>query len=440
MRISKLLTISVFFIAICSSINAQEIWTLQRCLEYAKENNLQIKQQEIQIQQSQNNLLQSKLDFLPTISGSMGHNMNWGRSVNLQDLEIITNKLSQSTSLNFSGSLTIFDGLANVNTLKSSKVQLEISQGQIEKLKNEITISITRAYLQVLLSKEIEKTAQQNFLSIQEQVERTRKTVNAGSQPYTALLDMEAQLAQERLQLVNATNSVESNLLTLIQLLDLEYTMAFMTDAPDLDYLTSEFGEKSVNSIYAKALDLPQIKIAELELSKSKLQYKIQKGGALPQIRVSAGYGTFYSDGQSQAFFSQFNDNKNPSLGFNLSIPIFNGWRYNTNTRNARLNVKSTEIELKRTQNNLYKEVQQAYIDAKASYQKMIASEQNMKASQESFSITEKRFNLGMLNGTDYTVAKANLFKAQAEYYQNKFQYILLLKILDFYNGIAITL
>ena len=82
MRISKLLTISVFFIAICSSINAQEIWTLQRCLEYAKENNLQIKQQEIQIQQSQSNLLQSKLDFLPTITGLMGQNMNWGRTVN----------------------------------------------------------------------------------------------------------------------------------------------------------------------------------------------------------------------------------------------------------------------------------------------------------------------------------------------------------------------
>lgn len=440
MKLPKLLILSALLLVSLINLQAQEIWTLQRCIEYAEQNNLQIKQQELLLQQSKNNVLQSKLDFLPSISSSLGHNMNWGRSVNLQDLEIIKNKLSQSTSLNFSGSLTIFDGLANVNNLKSNKIQLEISSKQIDRLKNEITISITRAYLQVLLSKEILYTAEQSFNSVNEQAQRTKILVNAGSQPYSALLDIEAQLATERLQLVNASNNVESNLLTLIQLLDLEYTTSFITDSPNLDYLIKDFNENSINNIYQKALDLPQIKQAQLELEKSKLQYKIQKGGALPQIRLSAGYGTYYSDGQNDAFFAQFNDNKNPSLGFNLSIPIFNGWRSNTNIRNARLSVKSTEIELKKSHNTLYKEVQQAYIDAKASYQKMMASRQNMLASNESFANTQKKFDLGMLNGTDYTVAKTNLFKAQSEYYQSKFQYIFLLKILDFYKGVAITL
>ena len=187
MKFSKLFTFSILICLCYTGASAQQIWSLQRCIEYAEQNNLQIKQQEIQLQQSQNNVLQSKLDLLPSISSSLGHNMNWGRSVDLQDLEIIENKLSQNTSLNFSGSLTLFDGLANINNIKSNKVQLDISAKQIEKLKNEITIAITKEYLKILLSKEIEKTAQQNFNSTNEQVSRTKELVNARSKPYIAL-------------------------------------------------------------------------------------------------------------------------------------------------------------------------------------------------------------------------------------------------------------
>lgn len=223
-------------------------------------------------------------------------------------------------------------------------------------------------------------------------------------------------------------------------MLDIPTETNFALSTPDIDKFFTQFNEGSITSIYNSALGLPQIKSSELSLENTKLQYKIQRGNALPKLSLSAGYGTFFSDGQDQSFFTQFNNNRNPSMGFGLSIPIFNGWRSNTSIRNARLSVKNAEIELRKTHQTLYKEIQQAYLDAQSSYEKFKAAEENMKSSTESFSYTEKKFDLGMLNGTDYTVAKTNLFKSQSEFYQTKFQYIFQLKILDFYKGMPITL
>ncbi|MEG0518942.1 MAG: TolC family protein [Bacteroidales bacterium] len=419
---------------------AQSTWSLTQCINYAYENNLQLQQQKLNIDKSQNNILSSKLGLLPAVNASMSHNMNWGRSVNLQDLEIVENKLSQSTSASLSASLSIFEGFSKLNTIKNDKTQLEISAQQVEKLKNDLSISITRAYLQVLLAQEIEKTARASYKSVEEQVTRTKKLVDAGSQAYSTLLEIQAQLATEQVQLVTAQNSVRTNLLTLTQLLDIPTDTNFAIVTPDINNLFTPFNPNNITSIYHSALNLPEIKTSELSLESSKLALKIQKGAALPKISLSAGYGTYYSDGQEQAFFTQFNNNKNPSLGFGLSVPIFNGWRSNTSIRNARIDVKNSEIELKKIHQTLYKEIQQAYNDAISFYEKYKAAEQNMKSSAESFSYTEQKFSLGMLNGTDYTVAKTNLFKSQSEYYQTKFQYIFQLKILDFYKGIPITL
>ncbi len=433
----KIKGLALFLVCAFSVTNAwaQEKWSLEKCIEYAYENNLQIQQQRLLTIQQSNNLLQSKMNFAPSISASISHSMNWGKSVNVQDLTIIENKLSQSTSASAGAQLTIFEGLRKINELKNAGNELKISEQETERIKNELYISITKAYLQVLLAKQIKETANENYKSTLEQVERTKKLVDAGSQAYSTLLEIQSQLATDRMQMVTADNDVRSNMLTLAQALDLPPSSNFDIQEPEIDaLLLIPYNFSDINSTYNNALKLPQIKTAELNLESSKLKYKIQKGAALPSLNLSAGYGTYYSDSRENAFFSQFNDNKNPSLGFSLSIPIFNGWRSNTAIRNARLNVKSTEIELKKKQQSLYKEIQTVFNEAYSSYERYKAAEQNMKANKESFSYTEQKFNLGMLNGTDYTVAKTKLFKAQSDFFQSKFQYIFQLKILDFYN------
>lgn len=427
----------LFFPALLS---AQKSWSLEECIRYAWENNLQIKQQELAVEQGQNNLYQAKLNYLPSVNASISQSMNWGRSVNMQDLEIIENKLSQSTSASARAAVNLFEGFIKTNEVKSSAVQLEISRSEVEKLRNDISVEIARSYLQILLSKEILNTAKQSITSAQEQVERTGKLVDAGSVAYSSLLEVQSQLASEKVQVINAQNQLRTSLLSLKQLLDLEGNSEFDVEQIDVDFLVKEYAPESVEELYRISQSLPQVKVAELNLENSGLQLAIAKGRLYPSISFSAGYGSYYSDSRSQGFFDQFNENRNPSLGFGLNIPIFSNYRVKTNVKNAKLLVTRSQIEYKSRLQLLYKEIQLAGNEALSFYEKYKASEQNVKAIEESFRYVQQKFDVGVLNATDYTVAKTNLFRAKSDYYQSKYQYVFQLKILDFYKGKPISL
>ncbi|MDP3452806.1 MAG: TolC family protein [Bacteroidales bacterium] len=421
-------------------LSGQKRWSLEDCIRYAWENNLRIKQQELAIEQSENNLAQAKLNFIPTLNASVSHSMNWGRSVNVQDLQIIENKLSQSTSASARAAIGLFEGFTKKNEIKSKAVQVEVSLLEVERLRNDISVEIARSYLQILLSGEILRTAKQSYSSVEEQLERARKLVDAGSVAYSTLLEVEAQLASERFQVVNADNQLRSALLTLRHMLDLENEASFEIEEVNVDFLITDYKDQSIDELYRHSLSLPQIKSAELNLDNSSLQLAIAKGRTLPSLSFSAGYGTYFSDSRSQPFFDQFNENRNPSIGFGLNIPIFNNLQIKTAVKNARLGVRSATIEVKSRQQLLYKEIQQANNDAASLYERYKASESNVEAIQESFRYVQQKFDIGILSATDYTVAKTNLFKAQSEYYQSKYQYVFQLKILDFYKGKPISL
>ncbi len=418
----------------------QAKWTLEQCISYAKENNLQVKQMELGEQQAENNLQAAKMEYLPSVNASMGHNMSWGRSVNLNDLEIVENKLSQSSSMSLSASLPLFEGLRKQNNIKSTQKQLEIARTNTAEQKDNISIAVVKGYLQVLLCKEIEKCAEQSYNSVASQLKTTEELVEAGNQTYSSLLEIKSQLANEKLQLVTASNNTSSAMLELAQLLNLPNDGSFDIAVPESTLLPPAIGQDELEEIFSTAEGLPRIRKAELALQQSKLQYKMQKGAALPTISFSAGYSTFYSDNQRTAFFTQFDNNRNPSMGFSLNIPIFNNWRNNTAIRNARSNMESSRIGLEISRQELMKEIQLAFNQAQSSYNKMEAAAGNRDAAMESFKLTQEKFNLGMLNGTDYSTAKANLFKAESEWLQSKYQYIFQHKILDYYRNVPLTL
>lgn len=432
-----LLTLVLSLLSI--SMHGQELWNLEKCINYAWENNLQIKQKKINVEQSENNLDQSKLNYIPSFSASVSHNMNWGRSVDLNDLQII-NKFSQSTSASLGASIALIDGLSKINTVKKNKVALTISMEEVASLQNEISISITKSFLQVLLAKEIFRTSQENFKSIASQRDRTEKLVNAGKQAYSTLLEIEAQLANERVQMVNAANQISITKLTLLQLLDLPYSDTFDITTSGKEQIIGNYLSESIDSLYNISLSLPQIKTAELSLQKSKYDLTIAKGKFYPRLSLSASYGSYFSSNIEKDFFRQIDENRNPSIGLGLSIPIFNNREIATSVKNAKLSVKSQEIELKNRQNNLYKEIQKAVTDANGYYENLKATKTNLTAIEESFKYVEQKFEVGSLNGTDYTVSKTNLFKAQSQYYQAKYQFIFQLKIIDFYRGVPISL
>lgn len=419
---------------------AQARWTLEQCIDHAWKNNLKIKQQEISVEQNENNLTQAKLNFAPSVRASLSHSMNWGRSVNVQDLEIIENKLSQSTSASASAAINLFEGMVKHNDIKSKNVVLEISKKEVDRIKNDISIEITRSFLQILLSKEVLNTAIESQNSVKQQVDRTKKLVDAGSLAYSALLEIEAQLASESVQVVNASNQLSTAKLNLAQLLDLEDVYNFEIDEKPIDIPLSDLSPSSVEEMYHTSQDLPQIQSSILNIKNSDLQLAIARGRAFPSISFSAGYGTYYADSRDQSFFDQFNENKNPSLSFGLSIPIFNNYQVRTSIKNAKLGVRSAQIEHKSRQQMLYKEIQQANNDALSYLQRYLASQKSVDAMKESFRYVQEKFDLGVVNAIDYTVAKTNLFRAQSELIQSKYQYMFQVKILDFYKGLPISL
>jgi Outer membrane protein len=289
----------------------------------------------------------------------------------------------------------------------------EIARQEVGRIRNDISIEIARAYLQVLLAREILESANSSLENSAVQVERTRKFVDAGSQAYSALLEMEAQYASELVQQTNAQSQVSNALLTLRQLLDLPAEQSFDVSTPGENLNIGPFAAESPDQLFDASLDLPQIEVARLNKKNSELQLAIAKGQAYPSLTFRAGYGSYYADSRDESFFDQFNENRNPSISFGINIPIFNSWRTNTAIKNAKLGVRNSEIETRSREQLLYKEIQQSVNDANSYFARYKATERNVKAMEESFRYVQQKFDVGVLNATDYSVAKNNLFKKQ---------------------------
>jgi len=443
-RLSKI-ALLLMIIPLAAPLYAQREWTLQECILYALENNLNIKQQSLAIEQNRNQLEQSKWALAPNLSTRAGYNFSWGRSVNTQELLIIENQLSQSGSASIGTDIDIFRGLQKVNTIKSNQVQLEISGQEVEKLKNEISISISQTFLEVILAQEILEMAKLSRESVMEQVARTQKFVEAGNLAHSSLLEMQAQLATEHVQVVNAQNMLRTNYLTLVQLLDLPVDTDFGVAVPPLNIDTVTFAGAHVEQLYQISQSLPEIQIGEYNLQRSEHQLAISRGQRFPSLSFSAGLSTYYNPDYIHPidpthFFGQINARKSPYMGFSLSFPILTSRTISTNIRNAKLGVQQAQIDTKNRQQQLYKVIQQANNEAISAFERYKATLQNVKSMEESVRYVQQKLEVGMVSGTDYTVAKTNLFRAQSDNLQAKYQYVFRLKILDFYRGVPIDL
>ncbi len=350
------------------SLQAQKKWSLEDCIRYAWENNLTIKQQELGVEQSENIHFQSKMDFTPSLSARVSENVNWGQSVDLSTLTILNHVRSSNTGVGIYADMDLFTGFQKLNTVKQERSKVNVAIQEVQKLRNDISIEITRSYLNVLLTGEILDAAVLSRESVAEQCSRTRKLVDAGSQPLSALLEVESQLASEELQVVDAQNNLRTYLLTLKQLLDLPMEESFEIITPAIGD-PGEMEPVSIEDLYYKSLDLPQIKKTEHTKEQRQYELAIAQGGRYPRLSLSFGYSSFYSDanrkkdddtdetssgtvgdlfgGSSASFWEQMKNNNNPSIGLSLTIPIFSKWQVNTNVKNARLGLDMAELEIK---------------------------------------------------------------------------------------------
>ena len=422
----------------------QKVWSLEECIIYAIDHNIQVKQQTIQTKVQKNALNQSKLDLLPALNGQVSHDYSFGRALD-QNTYTFYNQTVQQDYFYFGGRTNVFSGMQNINTIQKYKYELLAGEQDLRRIRDNVSLSVAMAYLQILLNREL-VTANENQLNITlQQIEKTRKLVDAGSVARGNLLQIEAQAAQEELSLITMKNQLEISYLNLTQLLELETPAGFEIEVPEITVEQNSVITGNVEEIFSLALQTrPEIKSSELKLTASEYDRRIAKGGRFPSISLSHTFGTRYSYIKDmpglQPFDEQLKNNKNYGLGLSLSIPVLNGWQVNRNISNSKLAVENNQYSLEGTKKELYKDIQQAYTDAVAALKKYNASLKAVSSSEESFRYTEQKFNVGMITPVDYNASKTQLLNAQSDMSQAKYEFIFKTKVLDFYKGLPINL
>ncbi len=421
-----------------------KVWTLEDCINHAHANNLQIKRTELQSEIADNNYLQSKLNIAPDLNAGATRTYNFGRQI-----DPYTNDFIQSNTINdnfgVSANLDVFNGLQTFNNIKKNEYVMLASIQNVEKEKVEITLNIASDYLNILFAEELLQINKNQMEITSLQVDRTGKLVDAGSSAKGDLLEIQAQLASEKLNVTNSQNNLNLAYLNLTQLLDLDSVQGFAvimpdTVEPDLTKIVPSAGE-----VYNDAITyLPHIKSAEYELRSYERDLAIQKGRRSPRLYLTGSWGTglssYAKDSLGFSYADQFDGNSNSTLLLGISIPIFNNWYVNNSISNAKVRVYDAEYSLDQVKQQLYKSIQQAHNEAISASEKFNSAIEAVNSYRESFHYTEQKYNVGIVNSVEYNIAKNNFIKAESDLLQAKYQYIFAVKILDFYRGIPITL
>jgi outer membrane protein len=355
--------------------------------------------------------------------------------------------------------MTLFSGFQKLNTVRQNKTDLLASLQDLEKLKNDISLNIAAAYLQILFNNELLAIQKSQRAITQQQVDRTSKLVEAGSLPRGNLLEIQAQLATEDVQVVNAQNQLDLSYLTLVQFLDLDSVGNFRIMIPEFGDIASQPIPAGISDVFLDAENkMPQIKAAEYRLKSSQIGLNYSYGGIAPRISLGYSYGSMYSDDNKQpigidsssfpptyimgdyTFKEQFRDFGSTTISASISVPIFNGLMNYNSISNSKLAVANSRLALENARNILYKDIQQAYADALASLNKYNASEKSLEAQKESFKYTQQKFEVGLVTTVDFNTAKNTLARTESDLLQAKYDYLFRINILNFYRGMPITI
>lgn len=463
----------LIFIASIGILSAQNNWDLKSCIDYAVKHNIQLKQAQINNEISKNNFDQTRASVLPSLNLGAAHTYNFGKTI---DRFTNTFANTQVLSQNFfmSSNVVLFSGFAQYNNIKANEYNYLSSKESIKQQQNDLTLNLVNMYLNVIFTDELTIIAKNQFNITKEQLERTQKLVDAGSVAKSVQYDIEAQLANEQVNVTNAENNYQIALLSLKQLMNLDSLNSFSISKPSIDVEAQPILNMSVQSIYETALkNQPNIKATEYSFMSSEKALAAARGRRSPTISMNGSLGTGTSGlakvvkgynivgfdttaittgGQyvlsprteliteKKPFADQFKDNVNKSFGFTLSVPLFNGLQTHTSVKNAKLSLLNARYSQDLTKQNLYKNIAQAYASAQAALSKYMANKKSVEASEASFKFADQKFNVGAISAFDYNTAKNRLLNAQSNLLQSKYEYILRLKVLDFYQGKDLTL
>lgn len=429
------------------AMQAQKAWTLQDCIDYAFEHNLELRQKQISLQQSEVDIEARKGALFPLLSFSTNQNGSW-RPWSNSYVNINNGSFSSTTStVNYNGSYglqaqwTVWDGGINRRQLARSRISKDIAEADREITRLSLEEQIAQLYVQNLYQAEAVEVCRNILESTAVQLERAQAMYEVGNMSRADLAQVEAQLSQEKYNLANARTQLSEFKMQLRQLLELPSEMEFSVAAPDTDDGTIMAMLPAVSEVYAVAAkNRPELRYSRLGIESADIDIDIARRGYYPTVSLSAGINTSASSGLEFDWAKQMKTNLSNSIGLTISVPIFDNKKNSTNVARARLNKENSEIALAQQQRQLYNDIESLWLNADNAQRQYSFAVDNAASMRESYTLVNEQFAVGLKDVVDLSTAKNNLVQAEQQLLQSKYTALLNSALLHFYQGAPISL
>lgn len=407
-------------------------WSLDSCLNYAIDHNLNVRSAEINRLGGELQVTEAKDAFLPNLSASASQGWDFGRG--LTSSNTYANRNTSSFSWSTRMSLPIFQGLRNIRQLRYSKSNLSLLEQQTEATRDEVRLSVITSYLQVLFNKEILAVSREQLRLSNVQLERQRALLEGGKVPEVDVIQAEAQVARNEVQVVNSENDLRTSFIELAKVLELDNIDDFDVEEIDDETMALLNAEEVYNNALA---NYPALRAARQNIKVAEDAVTLAKSGYLPTLSFNAGLGSSYytvSGDKSKSFGSQMRDNFSKNIGFSLSVPIFDAFSTRNQVRQAKVRKQTAQIQLEQQQSELHKAIRLAYQQALGAEKKYQAGKTSVKAAKAALDAMTEKYTYGKANATEWEQTQSDYITTLAEQVQAKYELILRNRVLQFYN------
>jgi len=442
----------------CFTAQAQKTVTVREALDQALRNNLQVKQAMYQSSLSEEDVLQAKMERYPSLSSDITSRKTWGLTFDQTSGQLINTSVT-AAGVGLNANMLLFGGFQRVNQIKANKYQLFADQSNVDKVKNDLVLSVITKYLEALSNKDVAIAAQQQVKLSKEQLEAQQSNYEVGNNTLADLSQAKSQLATDELNLTTAENAYDLSILDLKQLMEMNPVNDIVLEKPPLPNVEKLVAAYVAEDIYQQAVqNYPDIKTAEYNSMVAKKNIDIAKGGLYPQLSIGASYGTNYSSQASRriigyegdpsnpipvyldvSFGRQLDENRNRGIFAQLSIPIFDNYRRTITLRKAKVSYESAINNELLAKNNLNKVINQAVLDLKTAEKRYYSTQENFHSATDAFEVLQQRYDVGLANAVELSTQQTAKNKAEFDFIQAKYDFIFKSKVIDFYLGRPIT-
>lgn len=435
--ISKICCIAVFFLGFSSNAQVKK-WTLEECVLYALENNISIKQSQLDLKTSDVERLESIGNFLPTLSANSSYSINTGANINPATNQF-NNETFKSFSASANGGVTLFNGLLNWRTYQRTKLNKVANSYRLEKMKDDIMLSVANNFLEILSLKEQLRVLQNQNKITKENLDRTKSLIDAGSLPAGDIYELRATDAGQEQQIINAQNNLLISKVSLCQMLLLEDYVDFDVADQQFDVTLSAVLEENPQTIFTKAKQtVNDIKVASQDVEVSKKDVQISKSSYLPTLSGFLGYNARWSESTPLSFSDQIYLFDGTAIGLQLTIPILNGFSVRSRVQRSKIAQERSQYLLTQAELELETNVYKAYNDVVNSKKLYEAAQKTSEARKFAYEFSKERFDVGLQNSFDFSQSAIAYENAQSDEVRAKYDYIFKTKILEFYFGMPI--